>query len=718
MLLKIAVTGSLYAQPYNFTNYTHKDQITDMAVADNLLWMSTTGGIVRYAPESDEVEAFINTDGLRTNDINFVTPASGGDIYFGSSDGVLIRRNAFGFEIWQLQGNQGTRLSLNAADTAGNNLWIASSAGVIKFDRFRFGGEVRETYRTLGSFESESDVVDVVIFGDLVYAATDAGLAYAEHQNEFLLDPAEWSNNPIFANGLDASSITKLAVFNDQLFVGTDVGLFRMSSEGAFELQQTIGENTILDLYTDGSELYVVLQRGISREIWEYSAGQQVSLEISDNIRAEMTQVVPGTSLFFGTEESGAYRVDGNSASKIEVDGPSSNDLVGGGLTSSGEIFAVSRFADVSLRRSDGWEKIALTPREKLHGIVTAEDELWVATFGAGAYRVNLAGEVEHYTYDNSPLIGIAQDPTVSVVNNLHEDANGNIWYSLFQAAPFRPMVMFDPSDSMWTWWDAADGLVSGNNEVIAAGLSTAAIGVNDQGVAFLRYGADPFDHTDDIIGYFDRRQLLPANIVTALAYDRDDLLWVGTSQGLAYFDSDIDFFFSQALPPEVTALVTAIAVDNRNNLWIGTMSGLALVPSAGALSRAFTSQNSDLISDQIEALSYDDESNQLLIFTRNGLSILDLEVGSAGQSDAVYAYPNPFRIRLGEENRVAFNLDQRGDVRIYTVAGDLVNSTTVNAGWDGRNESGELVASGIYIFHILAEDGSDHTGKIFVIRR
>jgi len=184
------------------------------------------------------------------------------------------------------------------------------------------------------------------------------------------------------------------------------------------------------------------------------------------------------------------------------------------------------------------------------------------------------------------------------------------------------------------------------------------------------------------------------------------------------YFDSDIEFYFAQELPDGVSAFITALASDKRNNLWVGTSSGLALVPAAGGQPQAFTAQNSDLINDQIEALSFDDKSNQLAIFTGGGLSLLDLDVGNAGESNRVYAYPNPFNIRLGNEDRLAFSLDQRGDVKIFTVAGDLVNSTTVNAGWDGRNESGELVASGIYIFYIKAEDGSHYTGKIFVIRR
>lgn len=236
--------------------------------------------------------------------------------------------------------------------------------------------------------------------------------------------------------------------------------------------------------------------------------------------------------------------------------------------------------------------------------------------------------------------------------------------------------------------------------------------------MAFLRFGADPFNHSDDQLAYFDRQRRLPTNIVTALAYDRDNRLLVGTPQGLAYFDDDIDFFFPLELPPQVGSNVTSIAVDSRNNIWVGTTNGLAYLPEAAIAPFALTSQNSDLVSNQIQRLAFDEVSGKLLIFTRGGLSVLEYTPTGGDDRRAVYAYPNPFRIQFGGEARLLFSLDRRGDVRIFTIAGDRVRNTTVNAGWDGRNEGGELVASGVYLFEIAAEDGSYHTGKIFVLRR
>jgi hypothetical protein len=80
-----------------------------------------------------------------------------------------------------------------------------------------------------------------------------------------------------------------------------------------------------------------------------------------------------------------------------------------------------------------------------------------------------------------------------------------------------------------------------------------------------------------------------------------------------------------------------------------------------------------------------------------------------------VIAHPNPFIIP--DHTKVFFNYDGEADVSIFTLAGELVTKTSNSEGWDGRNESGQLVASGMYFFYMSTPDGESHTGKIAFIR-
>ncbi|MCX5786451.1 MAG: S8 family serine peptidase [Elusimicrobia bacterium] len=79
---------------------------------------------------------------------------------------------------------------------------------------------------------------------------------------------------------------------------------------------------------------------------------------------------------------------------------------------------------------------------------------------------------------------------------------------------------------------------------------------------------------------------------------------------------------------------------------------------------------------------------------------------------------PNPFRPKT--DKTIVFTIPTEllaGNVelRIYTQEGELVKKLS-SPGWDGKNESGFFVASGVYVFHLKTDKGSAK-GKFAVIR-
>ena len=82
--------------------------------------------------------------------------------------------------------------------------------------------------------------------------------------------------------------------------------------------------------------------------------------------------------------------------------------------------------------------------------------------------------------------------------------------------------------------------------------------------------------------------------------------------------------------------------------------------------------------------------------------------------------YPNPFRPLDGHQG-VMFNGLTDAKIRIFTPVGELVREAQViGVGgwlWDGKNEEGEEVARGIYIYLITDNAGNKKIGKIAVIR-
>jgi hypothetical protein len=94
-----------------------------------------------------------------------------------------------------------------------------------------------------------------------------------------------------------------------------------------------------------------------------------------------------------------------------------------------------------------------------------------------------------------------------------------------------------------------------------------------------------------------------------------------------------------------------------------------------------------------------------------------DTTLLSGAPEDIAYAYPNPFN--PAENSTVTFaNIPANSDLSIRSVSGYIVREWMNNSGedilWDGTNESGNAVASGVYSWYI---HGTEISGKLIIIR-
>jgi ligand-binding sensor domain-containing protein len=712
---------AVQAQVYRWQNYTNKDNITSLEYQAGYVWGTTTGGIVRVDPTDSSTKAYINTDGLGSIRVSFSTYTGDGFIYFGSADGWLSRLDIASeqFTNTEFQDRDGARMKLYNADSSHGFLWIACDRGVVKFDRFRHDGEVKEIYRTLGVFPTETPIYDVAVFAGNIYAGGAQGIAYADAASPYLLDPAEWRNIPGDTTGINADTIICFEIFNDRLYVGTDRGLFNITGEGLVSTVAFFRNSRIYDLAIGNQALLVIASSGSSPKLYSLVGSDAGEIPTPAASSDTLRSVTYGQHVFIGTTSKGIYRESDTGFVRMQLPGPTSNDIVGGGVTATGSLYVVSRSGSFARLHNSVWESIVAPNVEKQHALVASDGSLWVGTWAQGAFRYSPEQGLRTYNATNSPLSGPNLYVGASAVaRQLYEDPAGNVWFTSYQGSPMRPMIVFNPAGSIWNFFDASVGIKDSNVYSIAAGVGMAALGFRDLGVAALRYGSSPFDHSGDTLTFYGRERRLPSTTVNALAFDRDNRLWVGTNSGLAYFDADIEFFFAVSLPEGVSSDVTAITTDSRNNVWVGTAKGLAFISEGQTQQIAFTSENSELVANAIQSLSFDPNSGCLLVFTNGGLSILDYNLSPQDSTASVYAYPNPFVIQLGVTALLKFRINQRATVRIYTISGDLVRETDVNTGWDGQNDGGQLVASGIYIYELRAEDATRHSGKIFVLRR
>lgn len=113
-----------------------------------------------------------------------------------------------------------------------------------------------------------------------------------------------------------------------------------------------------------------------------------------------------------------------------------------------------------------------------------------------------------------------------------------------------------------------------------------------------------------------------------------------------------------------------------------------------------------------------------------------EMTVDTGTDIGKVYAVPNPYRTGTSEQTTPYyhnypdmtikfFNMPSEAQIKIYTVAGDLVwegshmseDGSDGILDWDVRNNGGQDVGSGVYIYRVEASNGEEVYGRLIVIR-
>ena len=203
---------------------------------------------------------------------------------------------------------------------------------------------------------------------------------------------------------------------------------------------------------------------------------------------------------------------------------------------------------------------------------------------------------------------------------------------------------------------------------------------------------------------------------------DKDGMIWVGHTTGIFAFDPAVAF---DEIPRAIRPLtvkssegkgylcagysVNDIGVDRNNNKWIATDNGLYFVsPDGSELFNHFTTENSDLPSDNVYTVECDTVHDCVYIFTDNGFAEYMPQGDAAALSfDNVYAFPNPVEPDFTGMIKIAGLMENS-----FVTVTDRNNNVVANFGpvmgsafWDGSGADGERVPTGIY--NIYAAQGA-----------
>ncbi len=254
------------------------------------------------------------------------------------------------------------------------------------------------------------------------------------------------------------------------------------------------------------------------------------------------------------------------------------------------------------------------------------------------------------------------------------------------------------------------------------------------------------FNPQDETIVRFDRfvnqdgSSLGDYVVVNCICEDLNGNIWIGTNMGPVYITtnemSDNSLGVIQYKVPRNDGTdyadyllagneITCMAVDKAGRKWFGTNGNGVYLISAdnNTQEQHFTTDNSKLLSNTIESIAINDQTGEVFFGTERGLCsyVSDAtQTNTEMTKDNVWAYPNPVTPEYNGLITVT-GLTLNADVKILSANGALVAEGRSNGGtftWDGNDQKGRRVASGIYMVVTATSDGNKGTVcKIAVVR-
>ncbi len=742
----------LYGGPGTWENFTSMKDVTGIARSGHSYWAATSGGLFRWDEGTDTYLKLTNAEGLLSTDLTAVGIDRNGDVWGCASTGMihlytpstgLVRTIS---NIVEFPGPTDKRI--NAVVTSGDTVLLCSDFGL---SVYRLGrGEFGDTFTSFGSIPGTNRVAvySAVLSGGFIWAAVSDGVtgnyvARASISSPNLLDPQSWT---LLQAGPAGSVPHALTVFGGRIWAGTTTGLYYYDG-AAWQGVAALAGSSIVGLSSSASTLGVCTGAKLVYTVDSANTPHLYGIPLS----YAPTSIIAGSSGLpsIGTL-SGGIQIYGGSWTAHFPNGPNSNEFndvtvapngtlwcAGGGFEGPGTGFGCYRF------NGHDWKSFlpsnSALPDDEVYLVSTGcNGSVWASTYGWGAVEIPAGSD----TIDGSRLygrnvgmIGLASNFNFIVPSNAVCDAHGNLWTSIVLPVDRRVLAVRTPAGT----WSHVPVYVNGTTVdrlqdrpvirclAVDASDNLWAV-VRDPGVKGIVALANGGTIDSIAAVHITSANGLPSDNASTIVVDRDNEIWVGTDRGVAIILDPSNPLRSGAIAtyrPANGLTVNAIAVDPLNQKWVATTEGVILYSPDGTQALASYTVESTagkLIDNNVKCVAVDPSTGTVYFGTTGGLASLTTPaITPKPQFDKLSVYPNPYIVPNGSLLTVD-GLVANSSLKVLTIDGRLVREVKTPGGrvgfWDGRDDGGNLVASGVYIIVGFTEDGSQAgTGKVAVIR-
>lgn len=741
--------------------YTVKSQVQDIAIDSSdsaLLWIATSGGMFSYHIEKKTFQEFTTSEGLRTIELTAIATDKQGAVWIGGADGILHRyfpnkKNwRYILDIYNDK-DHGAYKRINSLKIFRDSLFVLSDLGVSVFSRSKM--MFIDNY--LHARVTKARALE--IFDNKIWVATDHGIASTSFSNPNPSAPDLWVTytfSDTITSGLPSNFITSLGIFNNYLIAGTKKGLARFENSRWTTISGTNGlditDLTVTNSSADAETIYFITS---NNQLWHYSSSSPV--QIDTQFTYPLSKIINHHIL--GTKTNGLLHKTNLSWNEFAPPGSSSNKFVSIVVDKKGVLWAATG-VDIYGRgfmsfNGKVWKSYTREqyPSLGLNGYYKVslgkDNTKWVSSWGTngGVAIVDDDGIIQKVlnTSNGLPLFN-ANSPYYTVAGGVATDPQGRTWIT--SRSPLRDTILaiFHHADSSISYLlQDSRKCFTPNCQMKNPSIVFTDVVIDRNGTKWfsnfnrfepempngLYYFNDNIKLPDTDVGGWGKlsdNNGLKSNKIYCIEIGNDGGLWIGSDQGITIiFDPSNPRRSMAVYYPLQDQVIQDIAVDVMDNKWVATQQQgvFVLSPDGTSILSQYTVENTNgkLLDNDVNSIAIDNNTGLIYFGTEKGLSTLTTSAITPKTSfEELLFSPNPFYLPSSTQLTVK-GLVRSSSLKILSIDGSLIKNIQSPGGlvgfWDGTDEKGNLVSTGIYLVVAYAGDGNEViSGKLAVIRK
>lgn len=746
IILILVILISVSAAEISCTSYCSITKGHDIKNYAGTLFFGTDGGLVVNTGGSNAI--FDIDDGLFKADVLHIEKDYRGLYWLGHKDCSVSVFDMAKKKVFYLNDiEQAGVYSLNRIFSSGKFIYLATSGLLARY-------KYNDSYKKYEISEINSmtgNVKDVIVVNGVIYGCfADRLYSISESAQNI-----NFLNNWTQLTGLAAGTvISGFAADGTKLYALSDNGLYLISGNTAVKQAVFNNENLYYGIF-DSVNFYVSLEQ----------PGATVVKSVPKNISG-VPEIIFGTeepdskifcvlnNVVYFTSSSGYsyYDISNDTEYKMNFNVPKEKGIKKAVIDDvNGNLLYLTSYKFSYMRMSDdSFHDTMFATRGSSTNFHAKGDGLYVCTWGTGVNYFQLVNY--EYVYKKNYSFGSADTPSnprYPVHPGIAEDNQGRIWITNWHDNRPDSVVnvlnsagIVEKSFTFTNFTDGYDIFLDYHNKQNWVWLGSSKQSFGSLG----GLGVGIFDGTNLSI-----KAIPLSDGVIDIVKDKENTLWIATNNGIKYID------LASSSPSNLsTANISSVAigpisnfiydaeVNSINEKWFATDKGVSVLSSDNKSWRHYVPKyysgsstapgeiiKTNLVDYVINDIEFDEKNGVAILSSSNGLVFL--EYGKVFKTDKVKSgeiqtKPSPF-INDGS-SVMGFYFPEDGNnydtAKIFDLKGFLVRGgdggkeLNIQYGWDGRDNKGKIVSTGVY--QVIAFNKNDRTkkitGKIAVVRK